>query len=107
MTSQIMKNGKRQIACHKLIYATAVEMAGALYDEMMKDNFWWEQWKGKCQGLSRAGMQRKFIKQNLPAMIPQARATLAGMLSRPIDIGMKDEIMEALVLDNGLRQGRN
>ena len=98
--------GAKQIHCHKMIYATAVEMAGALYDEMMHDNLWYDLWKKQNPGASSSTMQARFIKRNLAKIIPQARATLAGMLAQPIDEALKKDIFDALILDNQLVRGR-
>lgn len=93
--------------CHPLIRATAVEMAGDLYDLMMRNNEQWEEWKKlnpDCQSLSQ--YEIRFLELKWPELLEDARATLAGMLARPIDEGLKAEIHDALVKDNGLRMHR-
>jgi len=96
----------QETSAHKLVYETAVSMAHELYDTMMSDNQWYGLWKAQFPGFSSKQLEGKFIARNIRMMLPQARATLAAMLARPIDPGLKDTIMEALLLDNSLKVGR-
>lgn len=93
---------------HKLVHETAVAMCHELYDTMMLDNQWYSQWKAQNQDL--AGQPRqltaRFVTKNLAKVIPQARATLAGMLSRTTDPELQRTIYDALLLDNTLLRGR-
>jgi len=91
---------------HKLVHQTAVEMAHQLYDHMMMDNRWYEQWKRANPGLSSRGLADRFVAKNLSKMVPQARATLAGMLRTCSDESIKEDIYEALLLDRTLIRGR-
>lgn len=83
-------------ACHKLIRQTALEMANELYELAAKDNQFYKQYRDRTHFLSLAW----------PQLIPQARATLAEMLGRTMDEGLKTTITEALILDYSLRSGR-
>lgn len=97
---------KGQVACHKLIMVTAIEMCHELYETMMTVNTWYDAWKKQNPGASAKAMQARFVRKNLVFVVPQARATLAGMLAMPIDPKQKEEIYEALLLDSTLTQGK-
>lgn len=91
---------------HKLVYETAVGMAHELYDVVMLDDEWWKCWKQLNPGASPKELEARFVKKNLPKLLPQARATLAGMLRTCPDEELANEIYEALLLDNTLIRGR-
>lgn len=99
-------NGKKLVHAHPLVAETAVAMCHELYDVMMSDNLWYDLWKKKHPGLSPKGLENAFVKKNVNQILPQARATLAGMLAQPIDEGLKERIHEALCLDKTLVKGR-
>lgn len=92
---------------HKLVHSTAVSMAHELYDVMMLDNIWYGLWKRQNPGIGAVGLADRFVARNLSRLVPQARATLAGMLRTTTDECLKEEIYEALLLDNTLIRGRN
>ncbi len=93
--------------CHPLIRATAIEMAGELYDLMMKNNEQWGEWKKLHPELSTlAEYEIRFLELKWPELIEDARATLAGMLGTAIDEALKSSIYDALVKDQGLRMAR-
>src|ERR1700722_12581452 len=103
------KRPPRELHCHVLLRATAIEMAGALYDEMMKDNTIYAGWKAACPELDPMMAEAKFIELLWPLLVRNgaARATLARTLtSNTIDYETKMEIHSALVLDNTLVRGR-
>lgn len=91
---------------HRLVHETAVAMAHELYDTMMQDNAWYRIWKQSNPGLDKKALELRFVEKNLSRLLPQARATLAGMLRTTQDENMKEEIYEALVLDATLIRGR-
>lgn len=93
---------------HPLIRATAIEMAGDLYDLMMKNNVQWAEWKRMHPELGNnlAALEIRFLELKWPELIEDARATLAGMLARPVAEELKIEIHDALVKDNPLRLRR-
>lgn len=93
-------------ACHPLIKQTAQEMAGEIYEELMKRNEWWESWKKQHPGMGTKALEKLFIRKAWAGLVPQARATLAGMLAGPYDEGLKSTIYDALLADGPLRQGR-
>jgi hypothetical protein len=93
----------KQIHCHKLVRATAIEMAGELYDDVMRgDNTLYSQWKSVCPELTPALCEMKFIELLWPKMVEQARATLAQMLGTNIPEDQKQIIYDALICDGML-----
>lgn len=103
-------SSKVNVYAHKLIAETAVQMAHELYDTMMQDNQWWEQWKRQNPGASRKVMERRFVNRNIALLVPQARAALAKCLQPGQASGLsqaqRDEVAEALILDNELVSAR-
>lgn len=101
---------KQAIYGHKLVVETAVQMAHELYDAMMMQNEWWEQWKGQNPGVSRHTLEQRFVNKNLPLLVPQARAALAKCLQPGMVPGLDEKqkaaIAEALILDNQLVASR-
>lgn len=86
--------------CHKLIAHTAKEIAGNLYEDMARDNNWYN-------GAKDVGIdQREFISQVWPQLIEEARHTLTRLLTTPIAESLKEVISDALIKDNMLREGR-
>ena len=72
-------------------------MAGAFYEIMASEsNSFYKQWP----------QQKSFCAERWGLFIEQARATLAHMLTLPIDEGQKEMIHEALVLDGNLHRNR-
>lgn len=93
--------------CHPMLRATAIEMAGELFDLMMKNNQQWEEWKRINPELSTlAQYEIRFLELKWPELIEDARATLARMLATNIPEDLKLSIHDALVKDQGLRMAR-
>lgn len=92
--------------CHKDIREVAMSAANELYDTVMCDNLVYETWKRQNPGATPKVLRSKFVARNWPKCIPFARATLAQMLTKPIDEKTKFRIMEILILDNSLSVGR-
>src|SRR5258707_606581 len=107
---QVLAGPMAKVYAHKLIVETAVGMAHELYDTMMQDNAWWEQWKRQNPGASRKTMERRFVNKNISLLVPQARAALARCLApgqaQGLTDAQRDEIVEALCLDNQLVEAR-
>ena len=82
--------------CHELIAATAKDMAGALYDEMMLDNGLYAD--AKARNITR----KKFVTKVWPELVRQARATLVTMLTGTLSETLKAQIEDALIKDNAL-----
>lgn len=97
---------KKTAHCHRLVAETAKEAANELYDTLMATNAYYEAWRMQNPGASVKALRSRFVGRNWGKCIPVARATLAHMLSKPIDESQKELIMEALVLDNTLLYGR-
>ena len=103
----ISPRGKEKAAhCHKLVADVAWSMAHETFDELMKDNVWWDRWKLRWPGYSTKQLENIFVRRAWPEQIEPARATLAGMLGQPIDEELKIQIHEALCLDATLTRGR-
>lgn len=93
--------------CHIMVRSVAIELAGAVYDEVMRDNKVYEMWKEVYPALSGADMERAFIEMMWPKLIERARATLAGMLTGNYSSDLKDQIADALIADNQFRAERH
>lgn len=91
---------------HPLIRATAIEMAGDLYDLMMKNNEQWNEWKRMHEGFSLAQLEIRFLELKWPELVEDARATLAGILGTNASEDLKATIYDALIKDQGLRMAR-
>ena len=100
----------RTVHVHKLIRATAIEMASSLYSDVMRDNRIYAEWKRVCPELTPTMCEAMFLELMWPKLIVKARATLAQMLApgnANVSQSMKDEIYAALVADYSLVVGRN
>lgn len=93
---------KLKAHAHPLIAETAHEMAHALYETLMSDNWWYDRWKEQNPGLSSVQLETLFVRRNVEKLLPQARATLAQMLATGISEDLKEQIYEALVMDKTL-----
>jgi hypothetical protein len=91
---------------HKLVARVAKEAAHELYEVSMGDNVLRAEWKRQNPGATEKQLIDRFVKRNWGKCLAFARATLARLLTQPIDERLKEEIMEALVLDQSLRLGR-
>lgn len=91
---------------HKLVAKTAKEFAGLLYSELMSNNQIYAEWKRQHPGCPPGRLEALFIVEKWGQCIPAARATLATMLTGPYPEELKEEIHEALCLDNTLIRGR-
>lgn len=101
-----MKQERPSGHAHFLVKETAVAMAHELYDTMMQDNEWYRVWKLQNPGCNAKKLEKRFVDKNLARLLPQARATLAGMLRTTGDEAIQEQIYEALVLDGTLIRGR-
>ena len=95
---------------HFMVKETAEAMAHELYDHMMQDNAWYSAWKMQNPETTAGELETRFVARNLSALLPQARATLAGMLNPAMGADLtedqKERILEALTLDATLIRGR-
>jgi hypothetical protein len=93
--------------CHKVVAKVAREAAGELYERLMGEQQFYDPWREQNPGLSPKQLESRFIEKNWGKCIDFARATLACMLGRPdVPEALKEDIMEALVLDASLIRGR-
>lgn len=98
---------KKKIAhCHKLIAEVAKGIMHETYSMVMADNQIWQLWQDQYPEMSRKQLELEYVRTRWGLAIPAARATLAHMLTLTLDEARKEEIMEALALDNGLLLGR-
>jgi hypothetical protein len=92
---------------HKLVASVAREAAGELYETLMSNNRFFEEWKRLNPGLNKKQLEARFIAKNSFRMIDFAKATLAELLHRPdTSAQVKDEIYKALVLHNSVPVGK-
>jgi hypothetical protein len=103
-----MSKRSRTLLVHKQVQKVAKEAAANLYESLMsRDNELYAAWKKKCGPCTEAEWERRFIEKYWPSCVEFARATMARLLESPtIDESTKEEIMEALKLDNTLTIGR-
>ena len=93
--------------CHKMLRKVAQELAGQLYEMLMSDNVLFEEWKKGNPGLSMKALEVRFIAKFWGKCLGEARATLALLLrDQTLPDQVKEDIMEALVLDASLTRGR-
>ena len=82
--------GKTISHCHVQIAKTAKALAAQNYDELMSNNWMYDQWKKKHPGMGPKALQKTFVKNNWGRYVPAARATLALLLrQRDIRNGAK------------------
>ena len=91
-----MQSKKMNCLAHKMVAKVAKELAGAFYDELAKVNDFYAQNPDASAWIALAW----------PAFLDEARATLAKMLATQIAENLKDDITDALVMDNTLRASR-
>ena len=103
----LKKRGAKQAHVHYYVAETARELCLASYEELMSDNQIREAWKLKHPGASELHLQAAWLKRYALAYVKPARATLAAMLTGPLDEKTKEQIHLALILDNTLAFGRN
>lgn len=83
--------------CHEMIKKVAQELAGAYYEENMRDNHLYDVVKSK--GVT----QKRFIAKTWGHFIPLARTTLIKLLNSPtLPELAKEDIMDAVILDKQL-----
>jgi len=91
---------------HWRVAKVAVEMANALFEEYAAVNAIYRRLRAEGR-VSEADARRLFVERVGPRMLEQARIALTDMLTQPgVPTAVKDEITEALILDNDLRAKR-
>jgi hypothetical protein len=106
--SERIRFGRQQgIHAHFRVVDMARDLCMASYDAAMANNTVRSTWKARHPTMTERQLQVAWLCKHLAAHIAPARAILAGMLSAPIDEGLKEKIKDALVMDNFLTRGRN
>jgi len=96
-----------QRVCHAKIADVAKAAAGQLYESLMHDNIFYDEWCKQNPGKNVKQLEEAFIRKNWGNCIDFARRTLTIMLTRDdIEDTMKDEIMVILEQDQTLRNKR-
>ena len=93
---------------HKLVAKTAMEMAEELFEVYALENGIYRAMRAEGQVTERDA-RRHFVSRVAPRLLEDARQSLVQCLAQPDDVcpvSMKDEIAEALILDNDLRGKR-
>jgi len=91
---------------HKLVAKVAKEMAGVLYDQLMRNDVNFVEWKACNPEADAKALEARFITLAYPQLLEQSRVTLAKLLTTPMDDYSKETIADALIQDNLLRIGR-
>ncbi len=92
---------------HRMVAELAVKMADEHYDLYMSENN--ELWKLFKANLTPKQRRVAFVLKVAPVLLEDARLVLTDMLAQPDDVvttHLKDQIMEALILDNDFRANR-
>jgi len=79
-----------------MIKEVALEIANAMYERLCHNNNFYARYPDR----------EKYVEASWHLFILEARATLAKLLTRPIDESLKESITEALIRDNTLQRGR-
>jgi len=90
---------------HKLVASVAIEMAQELFEEYARVNEIYAAMRAK--GKSEKALRKTFVKRVAPKFLEEARRALSNMLIQEhVSQMAKDEIYEALILDNEMRANR-
>lgn len=93
---------------HKMVMDLAIAMAQEHYGRYALDNAWNHKMRAGGK-ITEKQSRLVFCRHVAPQLLEDARQVLAGMLGQPEDVvpqAMKDEIYEALLLDNDMRGKR-
>ncbi len=93
---------------HRLVAKTAIEMAEEMFEDYARENAIYKRLRAGGQ-VSEKHARNFFVARVAPKLYEDARQALAAMLAEPeerVSQHMKDEIYEALCLDNDLRANR-
>lgn len=77
----------------------------------MMRNDWYALWREECNRVAGYTVkaeqcEKTWVNLHWGDFIEGARAQLAGLLTRPLDEGLREAIAEALILDHTLVRGR-
>ena len=97
----------RGLNAHRLVAETAVKLAYNVYEAWMGANN--DLYRTMRENLTNRRIETIFVAKIAPTLLEEARIALTECLSQPdseVPVSMKDEIAEALILDNDLRAKR-
>lgn len=103
MTTKYPKSLRQKFA-HPQVKDVAEALANEYYDRIMGDNRVYASWKEACPDLTPQKAREMFIRTATPRFLDQARATLAKLLGQPGNEALKEDIAEALIMDNTVRR---
>ncbi len=110
MRGRQVQTRERKIShCHKDVAKVAKGLCAASYEMCMGgSNLVYKEWKRQNPQIAEnpKRLLLAFVNRNWGKYIPAARATMARLLTSPIDESAKERIMEALTLDATLIRGR-
>jgi len=90
---------------HKLVASVAIEMAQELFEEYARVNEVYAAMR--AQGKREKVLRKTFVKRVAPKFLEEARKALSNLLIQEhVSQMAKDEIYEALILDNEMRANR-
>lgn len=92
--------------CHEMVAKVAKQMAGEIFETMMAKNKWYEAYKKSHPKIAPARLQNHFISTQWHRYVSSARTTLAAMLKTNTSPVLKEQIRQALILDNAVRRIR-
>lgn len=98
----------RGLNAHWRVVKVAIAMANELFEIYMLDNAWWHKMSAGGKVSEKQG-RKVFVDCVAPQLLEDARQSMVDCLTQPDSVipqALKDEIHEALVLDNGLRGKR-
>jgi hypothetical protein len=93
---------------HRLVAKTARTMAEELWEVYARDNVVYRRMRAEGRVTEKAA-RLLFVNQVMPKLYEDARQALTTMLAQPDDVvavSVKNEIAEALILDNPHRANR-
>jgi len=93
---------------HRLVAETAIEMANEFFEVYAAQNEIYRKLRADGR-VSEKQARRFFVERTAPTLLEAARIALTDCLAQPDDVmpvAQKNEIAEALILDNDLRAKR-
>lgn len=97
MNQLLVPKIKEGVYCHKLVAETAKNLARSIYERLASTN---------NEFFAQNPSMEVFVGKTWPGLVEDARTTLVQMLTLPYPEELKEQIHEAIVLDNSLTRGR-
>lgn len=99
---KVQKTG--QTMCHIQVREVAKGIAGELYEKLMGEDIYYQEWRRQNPEASSKELERRFIERNWGKCLDAARATLVGVLKDPsVSESVKETILDVLEKDQSLR----